>query len=229
MGIEFDWSVLARTWPQLVNGFWFTLQLTAMAALGGVVLGTLLALARLSGHKVLSGVAGAYVNALRSIPLLLVIFWFYFLVPYMMAWATGADRPVEISPLMSCVVTFVMFEACYFCEIMRAGIQSVPAGQLHAGKALGMGYWTVMAYVVVPQAFRNMIPVLLSQTIVLFQDVSLVSVLSMKDFFGSADFIAKRDGRVHEMYITVALVYLVSCFGLSRLVRQLQRRVAIVK
>ena len=229
MDISFNFSVIARVWPQLLQGFWFTLELTAMSAAGGVVLGTIFALARLSGSPWLSRVVGLWVNAIRSIPLLLVIFWFFFLVPFIGAWLTGAKRPIEISPLTSCVITFILFEACYFCEIMRAGIQAIPPGQLNAGKALGMGYWTIMGHIIVPQAIRNMLPVLLSQTIVLFQDVSLVSVLSMKDFFGSADFVAKRDGVPHEMYLTVALVYLVVCFMLSRTVKNLQRRVAIIR
>lgn len=227
--MDFDLDVVRRSWPYLVQGFWFTLKLTAIAAAGGAVLGTLLALARLSRFKLLSRIVGGYVNGVRSVPLLLVIFWFYFLVPYIGAWIIGADHPIEISPLTSCVVTFVLFEACYFCEIMRAGIQSIPPGQLAAGRALGMGYWTLMGQVVVPQAVRNMLPIMLSQTIVLFQDVSLVSVLSIKDFFGAADFVAKRDGRPHEMYLAVAAVYLVACFVLSRLVRRLQRRIAIVR
>jgi glutamate/aspartate transport system permease protein len=229
MAVTFDIEVVTRATPQLIQGFWFTLQLTGISALGGLVLGTLLALARLSGNRTLSNIVGAYVNAIRSIPLLLVIFWFFFLVPYIAAWVTGAQRPIEINALTSCVITFILFEACYFCEIMRAGIQSIPPGQLSAGKALGMGYWTIMAFIIVPQALRNMLPILLSQTIVLFQDVSLVSVLSIKDFFGSADFIAKRDGRPHEMYLTVAAIYLISCFLLSRGVKVLQRRIAIVR
>lgn len=154
MAIPFELDVVARAWPQLLQGFWFTLELTAMSALGGVVLGTLLALARLSGRPLLSKAVGAWVNCVRSIPLLLVIFWFFFLVPFIGAWITGAKRPVEISALTSCVITFILFEACYFCEIMRAGIQSIPPGQLNAGKALGMGYWTIMAYIIVPQLAR---------------------------------------------------------------------------
>lgn len=229
MSIEFDSSVVLNALPQLIKGFAFTIELTVMSAAGGLVLGTLLALARLSSSKFLSRVAGGYVNILRSIPLLLVIFWFYFLVPYILAWMIGAKNPIELSPLSSCVITFIMFEACYFCEIMRAGIQSIPPGQLNAARALGMKYWTIMAYIVIPQAFRNMLPVLLSQTIVLFQDVSLVSILSMKDFFGSADFIAKRDGRPHEMYLVVAMVYLAICFLLSRVVKLVQQRVAIIR
>lgn len=229
MAISFDTEVVTRALPQLAQGFWFTVQLTAISAFGGVVLGTLLALARLSGIAALSRAVGAYVNTVRSIPLLLVIFWFFFLVPFIAAWATGAKRPVEIDALTSCVITFILFEACYFCEIMRSGIQSIPPGQLNAGKALGMRYWTIMGCIIVPQAFRNMLPVLLSQAIVLFQDVSLVSVLSIKDFFGSADFIAKRDGRPHEMYLSVALVYLIACLLLSRGVNALNRRIAIVR
>ncbi|VWX63212.1 glutamate and aspartate transporter subunit; membrane component of ABC superfamily [Burkholderiales bacterium 8X] len=227
--MDFDFDVVRRSWPLLVQGFWFTLKLTAIASVGGAVLGTLLALVRLSRFKALSTIVGTYVNGIRSIPLLLVIFWFYFLVPYIGAWIIGAKQPIEISPLTSCVVTFVLFESCYFCEIMRAGIQSIPPGQLAAGRALGMGYWTLMGQIVVPQAVRNMLPIMLSQTIVLFQDVSLVSVLSIKDFFGAADFVAKRDGRPHEMYLVVALIYLVACITLSRLVRRLQRRVAIIR
>ena len=213
----------------LVQGFWFTIKITVISALGGLLLGTLLAMARLSKHKALSSVVGAWVNGVRSVPLLLVIFWFYFLVPFIAAWATGSSRPIEIDPVTSCVVTFIIFEACYFCEIMRAGIQSVPSGQMNAGHALGMGYWMMMANIVLPQAVRNVLPILLSQTIVLFQDISLVSVLSIKDFFGAADFVAKRDGRPHELYLAVAVVYLVSCFALSRLVKRFQARIAIVR
>lgn len=227
--MDIDFDVLRRAVPLLLQGFQFTLELTAISAMGGVVLGTLLAMVRLSSYRVPAAIAGAYVNGLRSIPLLLVIFWLYFLVPYLAAWLTGSKQPVEVSPLTSCVVTFIMFEACYFCEIMRAGIQSIPRGQFSAGYALGLGYGPVMLNIVLPQAFRNMLPILLSQTIVLFQDVSLVSVLSMKDFFGAADFVAKRDGRPHELYVTVAVVYLICCFLLSRGVKQLQRRIAIIR
>lgn len=226
---QFDFEVIWRSIPALWSGMQFTIFLTLLAAFGGTALGTLLALARLSSLRWLSGAAGAYVNGLRSIPLLLVIFWFYFLVPYIGAWIIGADQPVKVGAFASCLITFVMFEACYFCEIMRAGIQSIPKGQPSAGYALGMSYWQTMGLIVLPQAFRNMLPVLLTQTIILFQDVSLVGVLSIKDFVGEANVVAVRDGRPLEMYITVAVVYFVICFALSLLVRQLQRRIAIVK
>ncbi|KAB8053827.1 ABC transporter permease subunit [Janthinobacterium rivuli] len=227
---NFDFDVISRSWVYLFQtGMLFTLKLTALAMVGGIVLGTLLALMRLSGSRLISGVASSYVNLIRSIPLVLVIFWFYFLVPYIAAWVIGANEPVKVGAFSSALITFIMFEAAYYCEIMRSGIQSIPRGQVWAGQALGMNYSQTMAFIVLPQAFRNMIPVLLTQTIVLFQDVSLVYVLSIPDFVGAASKIAQRDGRLVEMYVFVAVVYFVLCYALSFLVKRLQKRVAIIR
>ena len=226
----FDWDVIERSWKYLFfTGMTFTLQLTFLAMLGGIVFGTLLAMARLSKFAAVNFIAGGYVNLIRSIPLVLVIFWFYFLVPYIGAWAIGSDTPVRVGAFTSSLVTFILFEAAYYCEIMRAGIQSVPRGQVWSGYALGMNYWQTMGNIVLPQAFRNMIPVLLTQTIVLFQDVSLVYVLSITDFVGAASKIAQRDGRLVEMYTFVAVVYFAICLSLSYLVKYLQKRVAIIR
>jgi len=228
MFANFDFDVIQRSLPYLFKeGMTFTLTLTAIAMTGGIFFGTLLAMMRLSSFKVLSGLAGGYVNLMRSVPLLLVIFWFYFLVPYIGAWITGANQPVKVGAFLSCVITFTMFEAAYYCEIMRAGIQSIPRGQVSAGYALGLNYWQTMGQVVLPQAFRNMTPVLLTQTIILFQDTSLVYVLSVTDFLGAASKIAQRDGRLVEMYLFVALVYFIISFGLSMLVKRLQARIAV--
>ena len=227
---NFDFDVIGRTWVYLFEtGMAFTLQLTFLAMVGGILIGTLLALMRLSSIKWLSFVATTYVNLIRSMPLVLVIFWFYFLMPYIGAWIIGANEPIKVGAFASSLVTFVLFEAAYYCEIMRAGILSVPRGQAWAGYALGMNYRQTMGNVVLPQAFRNMIPVLLTQTIVLFQDVSLVYVLSITDFVGAASKVAHRDGRLVEMYLFVALVYFVMCFGLSLVVKRLQHRVAIIR
>ena len=227
---NFDFDVISRSWVYLFQtGMVFTLKLTALAMVGGIVLGTLLALMRLSGSRLISGVASSYVNLIRSIPLVLVIFWFYFLVPYIAAWIIGANEPVKVGAFSSALITFIMFEAAYYCEIMRSGIQSIPRGQVWAGQALGMNYRQTMGSIVLPQAFRNMIPVLLTQTIVLFQDVSLVYVLSIPDFVGAASKIAQRDGRLVEMYVFVAVVYFVLCYALSFLVKRLQKRVAIIR
>ena len=225
----FDFDVIERSLPFLFKeGMTFTLTLTAMAMTGGIVFGTLLAMMRLSSYKFLNVPAATYVNLMRSVPLVLVIFWFYFLVPYIGAWIIGAKNPIQVGAFWSSVITFTLFEAAYYAEIMRAGIQSVARGQVSAGQALGLNYWQTMGYVVLPQAFRNMLPVLLTQTIILFQDTSLVYVLSITDFLGAAARIAQRDGRLVEMYLFVAVVYFIISFTLSWLVKRLQQRIAII-
>jgi glutamate/aspartate transport system permease protein len=215
---EFDTSVIFDNLHFLVEGMQTTLILTVIAIGGGLVLGTLLALARLAPFKPLSFIAGTYVNFFRSMPLILVIFWFYFLVPHIVG------RPV--GGFYSVLVAFVMFEAAYYCEIMRAGIQSVRQGQIYAGQALGLTYAQNMCYVVLPQAFRNMVPILMTQAIILFQDTSLVYVVGVKDFLVSADLVANRENRILEMFTTVALVYFVICLSGSLLVKRLQRKFA---
>jgi glutamate/aspartate transport system permease protein len=228
--LDLDFEIIGRTWKYLFfDGMAFTIELTLLAMAGGIIVGTMLALARLSSFTPVSALAGGYVNLIRSMPLVLVIFWFYFLVPYLGAWLIGSKNPLKIGAFTSSLVTFILFEAAYYCEIMRAGIQSIPRGQILAGYALGMHYWQTMRNVVLPQAFRNMIPVLLTQTIVLFQDVSLVYVLSITDFVGAGDKVGRRDGRLVEMLLFVALVYFVMCTLLSGLVRRLQQRVAVLR
>ena len=227
---DFDFEVIQRSWKYLFfTGMSFTLQLTLFAMTGGIIFGTLLAMARLSSIKALNVIAGGYVNLIRSIPLVLVIFWFYFLVPYIGAWIIGSQTPVRVGAFSSSLITFILFEAAYYCEIMRAGIQSVARGQVWSGYALGMNYWQTMGNVVLPQAFRNMIPVLLTQTIVLFQDVSLVYVLAITDFVGAASKVAQQNGRLVEMYSFVAIVYFAICLSLSYLVKYLNKRVAIIR
>src|SRR5213594_2136275 len=224
----FDFDVIQRSWGYLFReGMSFTLTLTALAMTGGIVFGTLLAMMRLSSMKPVSMLAGAYVNLMRSIPLVLVIFWFFFLVPYIGAWILREPNPIKVGTFWSALITFTMFEAAYYCEIMRAGIQSIARGQVWSGYALGLNYWQTMGHIVLPQAFRNMLPVLLTQTIILFQDTSLVYVISATDFLGAASKIAQRDGRLVEMYLFVAAVYFAISFGVSSLVKQLQLRLAV--
>ncbi|MGH8662252.1 MAG: amino acid ABC transporter permease [Burkholderiales bacterium] len=226
----FDFDVIERSLPFLFKeGMTFTLTLTAMAMTGGIVFGTLLAMMRLSSYRILNVPAALYVNLMRSVPLVLVIFWFYFLVPWIGGWIIGAKQPIQVGAFWSSVITFTLFEAAYYAEIMRAGIQSVPRGQAWAGYALGLNYWQTMATIVLPQAFRNMLPVLLTQTIILFQDTSLVYVLSIVDFLGAAARIAQRDARLVEMYLFVAVVYFIISFTLSSMVRLLQQRIAVIK
>jgi len=227
---NFDFDVIRRALPYLfLDGMTFTLTLTALSGAGGIVLGTLIALMRLSNFWLLGRIAALYVDLIRSLPLVLVIFWFYFLVPYIGQWITGAPRPIKVGAFASSLITFIMFEAAYFSEIMRAGIQSISRGQPAAAQALGLTYSQTMRYVVLPQAFRNMLPVLLTQTIVLFQDTSLVYVVSIPDFLGAASIVGQRDGRLVEMYLFAAVVYFaISCVA-SFGVRRLQARIAIVR
>lgn len=210
-----DLSVIIDNLPFLWQGLQLSLSLTALAVVGGIALGTFLALMRLSGFAPLSLVAAGYVNLIRSVPLILVIFWFYFMVPL------ALGRP--IGSFYSALIAFVMFEAAYYSEIIRAGIQSVRKGQVHAGQATGLSYWQIQRYVVLPQAFRNMIPILVTQAIVLFQDTSLVFVVSLRDFMTASSIVARTEGRLAEMYIFAALVYFIICFAGSIFVRRLQR------
>lgn len=223
MDINFDFSVITNSWDYvLIDGLSFTLWLTASAAVGGIAVGTLLALARLSNIGVLRYLVTVYVNAMRSLPLLLVLFWFYFLIPFIGQWVFATERPMQIGATWSAIITFTLFEAAYFTEIIRAGIQATPKGQIGASYAIGLTYPQTMRYVVLPQVLRKMAPVLLTQIIILFQDTSLVYVLSLTDLLGSASKIAHRDGRLVEMYIFVALVYLCVSVILSSLVRRLR-------
>ena len=216
---DFDFSVLVDSLPFLWAGLQFTLKLTLVAMLGGIALGTLLALARLSPIATLSKAASWYVNIMRSIPLVMVILWFFLVIPLMTGKPMGAEN--------SALVTFTLFEAAFYCEIMRAGIQSVSRGQVAAGYAVGLTYGQNMRFVILPQAFRNMLPVLLTQTIVLFQDTSLVYAIGAKDLLKAAEVAGKNYNRPVEMVIFVALIYFVICYSLSFVVKRLQQRYAI--
>jgi glutamate/aspartate transport system permease protein len=227
--MNLDYGVVSAALPYLWKGMQYTLQLTLTSVLGGLLFGTLLAMARLSSIGPLAKFAAGYVNLMRSIPLVLVLFWFFFLVPMILQLVMGYERPPQVGAERTALVTFILFEAAYFCEIMRAGIQSIPRGQVHSAYALGLDYWQAMRLVILPQAFRNMIPVLLTQTVILFQDTSLVYVISATDFVGAASKVAQRDGRLIELYTFVAAVYFVICYALSYGVKRLQSRIAVIR
>jgi glutamate/aspartate transport system permease protein len=213
-----NWGVVSSF---VLKGFIYSIQLTLIAMVGGIILGTLLALMRLSGKKWLVMPAAFYVNTLRSIPLVMVILWFFLLIPLIIGRPMGAE--------LSAIITFTVFEAAYYSEIMRAGIQSVPKGQVYAGYAVGMTYKQCMQLVVLPQAFRNMLPVLLTQTIILFQDTSLVYAIGAYDLLKGFEVAGKNFNRPVETYLVAAVVYFVICFSLSMLVRRLQRKIQIIR
>ena len=221
----YNWDIISKF---VLKGFYFSIMLTIVATIGGVLFGTVLALMRLSGKKFLDVPATLYVNGMRSIPLVMVILWFFLLVPaafYSTFGGWGANYRSEISA----VITFIAFEAAYFSEIMRAGIQSIPRGQVHAGQAVGMTYGQNMKLVVLPQAFRNMLPVLLTQTIILFQDTSLVYAIGAYDMLKGFETAGKNFGRPIEAYLLAAVVYFVMCYALSFCVKQLHKKIAIIR
>lgn len=223
MNLHLDLSFF--TWELFTNfvlkGLYFSLFLTLVATIGGIALGTLLALMRLSGQKWLILPATIYVNGMRSIPLVMVILWFFLLVPLLIGRPIGAET--------SAVITFIAFEAAYFSEIMRAGIQSIPRGQVFAGQALGMTYGQNMKLVILPQAFRNMLPVLLTQTIILFQDTSLVYAIGAYDMLKGFEIAGKNYGRPIEAYLAAAVVYFAMCYALSYSVKILHKKIAIIR
>jgi glutamate/aspartate transport system permease protein len=227
LGLDFswlDWDIIDKF---VLGGLRFSVQLTLVATVGGILFGTLLALMRLSGKSVLAGAATVYVNGMRSVPLVMVILWFFLLVPagFYTYLPDGANHRSEYSA----IITFVAFEAAYFSEIMRAGIQSIPRGQVFAAQALGMNYAQTMRLVVLPQAFRNMVPVLLTQTIILFQDTSLVYAIGAYDLLKGFTNAGKIYGRTEEAYLLAAVVYFVICYALSSTVKRLQARIAIIR
>ncbi|MBY0382959.1 MAG: amino acid ABC transporter permease [Xanthobacteraceae bacterium] len=217
--MQFDFNILVQYSGLLFHGLLISLQLTLLAIVGGMLIGTLLAMMRMSRFWIVSALAGGYVNFLRSLPLILVIFWFYVLTPKIVG------HPIDA--YSSVLIAFVLFEAAYYCEIIRAGISSVKRGQVQAGLAMGFNHLSVMRYIVLPQALRNMVPVLLTQAIIMFQDTSIVYVVGVRDFLTAADVVANSTNRPIELYSTVAVVYLLICFTASRLVGSLQRRYAL--
>ncbi len=223
--MSIDFSSITQSWGYILNGAAYTLELTAITASGGLFLGTLLALCRLSNRPCLSVPARLYVNLMRAVPLVLVLFWFFLLMPEVLRLILHLDRPVQIGAEYTAIITFVLFEAAYFSEIMRAGIQSIKKGQIYAAYGLGLTYSQTMRYVVLPQAVRHMLPVLLTQTIILFQDTSLVYVISGNDFMGAISKIAQRDGQLILMYSFAAVCYLAVSLSLSLLIRRLQWKV----
>ena len=218
---QLDFSVIRPSLGFIWTGLLFSGYLTLIAMSGGILLGTLLAMARLASLGPLTRIASAYVNLMRSIPLVMVILWFFLVIPLVTGKPLGAER--------SAIITFTAFEAAYYSEIMRAGIQSVSRGQVSAAQALGMTYWQMMALVVLPQAFRNMLPILLTQTIILFQDTSLVYAIGAKDLLKAAEIAGKNYNRPIEMYLFAAVIYFVLCLTLSTLVKRLQKKIAIVR
>jgi glutamate/aspartate transport system permease protein len=222
---HFDWSGIPGALPTLWTGAIVTFKITLIAIVFGIIWGTILAMLRLSSFKPFEWFAKAYVTIFRSIPLVMVLLWFFLIVPQLLQNVLGLSADIDIR-LASAMVAFSLFEAAYYSEIIRAGIQAVPRGQVNAAFALGMSYSQAMRLIVLPQAFRAMVPLLLTQGIVLFQDTSLVYVISLADFFRTATNIGDRDGTNIEMVLFAGACYFVVCVIASSLVKGLQKKVA---
>lgn len=220
---EYDWSTILPSLPYLMNGMAITIKITLTAIIFGIVWGTLLAIMRMSSFKPFSWFATIYVNLFRSVPLVMVLLWFYLVVPSLLQKLLDLSPKTDIR-LISAMVAFALFEAAYYSEIIRAGIKSVSKGQAYASLALGMTHWQSMRLVILPQAFRAMVPLLLTQGIVLFQDTSLVYVIGLADFFRTADTIGVNSGTEVEMVLFAGLIYFVISLLASGLVNYLKKR-----
>lgn len=220
---EYDWSSIPGALPFLWDGMKISLEITLNAVVVGIVWGTLLAMMRLSSSKPLALFAAAYVNLFRAVPLVMVLLWFFLIVPKFIEQLFSLPPGTDLR-LTSAMVGFALFESAYYSEIIRAGIQSVPKGQMSACFALGMTYGQAMRLVILPQAFRNMVPLLLTQAIILFQDTSLVYVSALADFFGAAYKVGDRDGRLVELLLFAGAIYFLICFSASWIVKRLQKK-----
>lgn len=242
LSMAFDWGVIQQYAPTILKeGLVLTLEITVISGILAILLGTILAAMKLSSNRLVHWLASSYVNIFRAIPILMVLFWFFFLIPYVLGffnyywqwYVNGIDlgmvTPLALDGFISAVITFTLFEAAYFCEIMRAGINAIPKGQPAAGYALGLRYHQVMLQIVLPQAFRNMLPVLFTQIIILFQDTSLVAALSLRDLLGLSRTVADITGNQVELYVFAAMVFFVISFIGSMFVRYLDKRIAIVR
>jgi His/Glu/Gln/Arg/opine family amino acid ABC transporter permease subunit len=195
-----------------------TIRLAIPAILLGFLLGIFVGLARLSATRWLRVPATMYVELFRGVPLVMVIFWIWFIIPQLLR--------LPIPEYGVALTAFVIFEAAYFGEIVRAGVQSVPRGQVEAATALGMTGAKTMTYVVLPQALRNMIPSLVTQMIVLFKDTSLASIIGYVDLTKAAQIVNNREIKPFELYLFIAVVYWVCTYSMSLLARRLERRAA---
>lgn len=209
-------DAVARNIYFLLGGFGVTLQLTACALAGGIALGALVGLGRISRNKWIYQPVTLYVNLLRNIPLILVIFWFYFVMPII------AGRP--LNPFLSAVISFIIFEATYFGEIFRAGYQSISRDLISAAYSTGLTYPQTARHILVPIAFRRMLPSLITQSIVTFQDTSLAFVIGLQEFVRRTSIVDNLEVRSIQLFGFVAIIFFIFCFIGSRISRHFEEK-----
>jgi His/Glu/Gln/Arg/opine family amino acid ABC transporter permease subunit len=216
--MEFDWTIIARNWPVLVAGFQETLKLAVLAIAASFLLGVVAGALRLARHPLLHYPAVAYIEFIRGVPLIMVIFWFYFITPIL------AGRPLD--NFTCALIAFIIFESAYLAEIVRAGIQSVPSGQVQAAVSTGLGQVQTLRHVVLPQAIRNMIPALVTRFIILYMDTSLAYIIGVRELTRVARIIAEREFRAFEVFTFIALVYFICTYVMSLGARYLEKRLS---
>lgn len=222
---EMDWWSILESRDLLLTGMWVTLKVTAVAIFFGLAWGTVLAICSIAKSRALNLFAKGYVTLFRSIPLIMLLLWFFLIVPQFLKALFDLSPSVDIR-LVSAMVAFALLEAAFFCEIMRAGILSLPKGQFYAARAMGMSPYQSMRYIILPQAFKAMLPIVLTQCIVIFQDTSLVYVIALGDFFRRATSIGERDGTLVQMLIFAGATYWLICSLLTVVVKLIQTRTA---
>ena len=193
-----------------------TLRLAIPAIILGFLLGIFVGLARLAETRWIRLPATVYVEFFRGVPLVMVIFWIWFIIPQLLR--------LPIPEYGVALTAFVIFEAAYFGEIVRAGVQSVARGQVEAATALGMTATQTMTWVILPQALKNMVPSLVTQMIVLFKDTSLASIIGYVDLTKAAQIVNNREIRPFELYLFIAVVYFLCTYSMSLVARRLERR-----
>jgi polar amino acid transport system permease protein len=222
--MTFDFSVIWRNLDfLLLQGFLGfgnfvggTLRLAIPSIVLGFILGIFIGLGRLSSRVWLRVPATLYVEFFRGVPLVMVIFWIWFIIPILLK--------TKIPEFGVALTAFVIFEAAYLAEIVRAGVQSVPRGQVEAATAVGLSSAQTMRYAVLPQALKNMIPSLVTQFIVLFKDTSLASIIGFMDLTKAAQVVNNREIRPFELYLFIAVVYWMCTYSMSRYARSLEKR-----
>jgi len=200
----------------LVALFKFNVTLTFIAILFAFPIASLLALGRLSRYKIIYYPVSIYINILRSSPLLMVMFWTYYTAPMLLGG--------NVNALYAAMIALTAFEAAYFAEFIRSGLQSVRANQRMAGLATGLKSRQVTFYIVWPQAIKRMLPSLLTQSIIAFQDSTLASIIGVREVVRTTAIINAREVKPIMMYSMLAVIYLILCFCLSRLVKHIEKR-----
>ncbi|MGB4525156.1 MAG: amino acid ABC transporter permease [Bacillota bacterium] len=218
--VALDFSIIPGIMPALLLGARLTVELATIAVAIGLVIGSFVGIGRVSANRIIRLVTGVYVDFIRGTPLLVQLFLVYFGLPSILG------RPIP--PFVAAITAMGINSGAYVAEIVRAGIQSVDRGQTEAGRSIGLTYSQTMRYIIFPQAFRRIIPPLGNEFIAMLKDSSLVSVIALEELLRKGQVVITRTFRPFEVYMVVALIYLVMTLAISRLVAWSEKRLKVV-